>query len=90
MNRLVNGINISLCLQPAPHHQDLFLATEAVKLVVLRGPPRRQGATAGTTATAGDVGPRRVGATPAAVVADGLATRDGGARGRPRCPARAP
>ncbi|OSX73436.1 hypothetical protein BU14_0348s0013 [Porphyra umbilicalis] len=59
-------------------------------VVVLRGPPRRQGATAGTTATAGDVGPRRVGATPAAVVADGLATRYGGARGRPRCPARAP
>jgi len=53
------------------------------------GPPMRQGATAGTSATAGDVGPRRVVATPAAVVADGLATRDGGARGRPRCPARA-
>jgi len=36
MNRLVNGLNISLCRQPAPHRQDLFLATEAVK-VMLQG-----------------------------------------------------
>jgi len=34
MNRLVNGLNISLCRQPAPHRQDLFLATEAVKLML--------------------------------------------------------
>jgi len=65
------------------------LRTEGVHVCSTTGPPMRQGATAGTSATAGDGGPRRVVATPAAVVADGLVTRDGGARGRPRCPARA-
>jgi len=34
MSRLVNGLNISLCRQPAPHRQDLFLATEAVRLML--------------------------------------------------------
>jgi len=34
MNRLVNGLSISLCRQPAPHRQDLYLATEAVKLML--------------------------------------------------------